>query len=150
MTDAVAHRGPDARGTWVHGPVGLGHRRLSIIDLSPDANQPMVAASGAVITFNGEIYNFLELRAELEAAGHCFRSHTDTEVILAAYDEWGLDCIERFAGMFAFALWDEARRRLLLVRDRLGKKPVYYSEHGGLLRFASDLKSIVSDDDFPR
>jgi len=153
MAACLAHRGPDDAGVWesADGRVALAHRRLAIVDLSPLGHNPMPWDNGRLqITFNGEIYNFLELRAELEAAGHRFRSRTDTEVILAAYDQWGLDCIERFAGMFAFALWDEPRRRLWLVRDRLGKKPVYYSEHGGLLRFASELKSIVSDDAFPR
>ncbi len=153
MAACLAHRGPDDAGAWesADGRVALAHRRLAIVDLSPLGHNPMPWDNGRLqITFNGEIYNFLELRAELEAAGHRFRSHTDTEVILAAYDEWGLDCVERFVGMFAFALWDEPRRRLWLVRDRLGKKPVYYSEHGGLLRFASELKSIVADDAFPR
>ena len=102
------------------------------------------------ITFNGEIYNFLELRRELEAAGHRFRSHTDTEVILAAYAHWGLDCVDRLAGMFAFAIWDEPRRRLWVVRDRLGKKPLYYAESRGTLRFASELKAIVADPAVPR
>ncbi len=153
MAACLAHRGPDDAGAWesADGSVALAHRRLSIVDLSPLGHNPMAWDNGRLqITFNGEIYNFLELRAELEAAGHRFRSHTDTEVILAAYDQWGLDCVERFAGMFAFALWDEPRRRLWLVRDRLGKKPVYYSEHRGLLRFASELKSIVTDESFPR
>ncbi len=153
MAQCLAHRGPDDAGAWASadGTVALAHRRLSVVDLSPLGHNPMAWDNGRLqITFNGEIYNFLELRAELEAAGHRFRSHTDTEVILAAYDQWGLDCVERFAGMFAFALWDEPRRRLWLVRDRLGKKPVYYSQHGGLLRFASELKSITADDEFPR
>lgn len=153
MAKCLAHRGPDDAGAWesADGSVALAHRRLSIVDLSPLGHNPMAWDNGRLqITFNGEIYNFLELRAELEAAGHRFRSHTDTEVILAAYDQWGLDCVERFVGMFAFALWDEPRRRLWLVRDRLGKKPVYYSEYGGLLRFASELKSITTDDAFPR
>ncbi len=153
MADCLAHRGPDDAGAWASadGTVALAHRRLSIVDLSPLGHNPMAWDNGRLqITYNGEIYNFLELRAELEAAGHRFRSHTDTEVVLAAYDQWGLDCVERFAGMFAFALWDEPRRRLWLVRDRLGKKPVYYSEHGGLLRFASELKSIADDGTFPR
>ncbi len=153
MAACLAHRGPDDAGAWesADGRVALAHRRLSIVDLSPLGHNPMPWDNGRLhITFNGEIYNFLELRAELEAAGHRFRSQTDTEVVLAAYDQWGLDCVERFAGMFAFALWDEPRRRLWLVRDRLGKKPVYYSEHGGLLRFASELKSLVADAAFPR
>ncbi len=153
MAECLAHRGPDDAGAWesADGRVALAHRRLAIVDLSPLGHNPMPWDNGRLqITFNGEIYNFLELRAELEAAGHRFRSHTDTEVVLAAYDQWGLDCLGRFAGMFAFAIWDEPRRRLWLVRDRLGKKPVYYSEYGGLLRFASELKSLVADEAFPR
>jgi asparagine synthase (glutamine-hydrolysing) len=119
---------------------------LSIVDLSPLGHNPMLWDGGRLaITYNGEIYNFLELRRELEQHGHQFRSRTDTEVVLAAYDQWGVDCVHRFAGMFAFALWDAARRRLWLVRDRLGKKPLYYSEHHGVLRFASELKALIVD-----
>ena len=122
------HRWPTAvltiAGAWESdaGNVALAHRRLSIIDLSPLGRNPMAGEDGRLwITFNGEIYNFLELRRELEAAGHRFRSHTDTEVILAAYGHWGLDCVDRLVGMFAFAIWDEPRRRLWVVRDRLGR-----------------------------
>jgi asparagine synthase (glutamine-hydrolysing) len=153
MASTVAHRGPDDSGVWgsEDGTVALAHRRLSIIDLSPLGHNPMAADDGRLwITFNGEIYNFLELRQELEAAGHRFRSHTDTEVILAAYRRWGLDCVDRLAGMFAFAIWDEPRRRLWVVRDRLGKKPLYYAESHGTLRFASELKAIVVDPSVPR
>ncbi len=148
MASTLSHRGPDDCGVWESddGTVALSHRRLSIIDLSPLGHNPMSGDDGRLwITFNGEIYNFLELRQELEAAGRRFRSHTDTEVILAAYERWGLDCVDRFAGMFAFAIWDEPRRRLWVVRDRLGKKPLYYSESQGTLRFASELKAIVAD-----
>ena len=153
MASTLSHRGPDDSGAWGSddGTVGLAHRRLSIIDLSPLGHNPMAGNDGRLwITFNGEIYNFLELRRELEAAGHRFRSHTDTEVILAAYSRWGLDCINRLVGMFAFAIWDEPRRRLWVVRDRLGKKPLYYAESRGTLRFASELKAIVADPAVPR
>src|SRR4051812_23423326 len=140
MASALSHRGPDDAGVWASedGGVALAHCRLSIIDLSPLGRNPMSADDGRLwITFNGEIYNFLELREELEAAGHVFRSRTDTEVILAAYGRWGIDCLDRLAGMFAFAIWDEPRRRLWLARDRLGKKPLYYADVHGTLRFAS-------------
>jgi asparagine synthase (glutamine-hydrolysing) len=153
MCGTLTHRGPDDVGVWsrADGTAMLAHRRLSIIDLSPLGHNPMAWDGGRLwLTFNGEIYNFLELRRELESAGHRFRSQSDTEVILAAYDEWGLDCVQRFAGMFAFALWDEPRRRLWLVRDRLGKKPLYYAEANGSIRFASELKAIVADETFPR
>jgi asparagine synthase (glutamine-hydrolysing) len=149
----LAHRGPDDAGIWQSPDrsIVLGHRRLAIIDLSPLGRNPMSWDGGRLwITFNGEIYNFLELRQELEAAGHLFRSHSDTEVMLAAYDQWGLQCVERFVGMFAFAMWDARRRRLWLVRDRLGKKPLYYSDSHGTLRFASELKAIVAGDAVPR
>ena len=153
MTDTLRHRGPDDSGLWesAEDGVALGHRRLAIIDLSPLGRNPMAWDGGRLqITFNGEIYNFLELREELERAGHRFRSHTDTEVVLAAYDQWGLDAVRRFVGMFAFALWDSRRKRLWLVRDRLGKKPLYYAQAAGSLRFASELKAIAADDRFPR
>lgn len=153
MAGSLTHRGPDDAGVWesADGTVALAHRRLSIIDLSPLGRNPMAWDHGRLwITFNGEIYNFLELRQELESAGHRFRSHTDTEVILAAYDQWGIDCVDRLVGMFAFAIWDEPKRRLWLVRDRLGKKPLYYTEAGGTLRFASELKALVADPDVPR
>jgi asparagine synthase (glutamine-hydrolysing) len=148
MAATLTHRGPDDAGAWGNPevPIALAHCRLSIVDLSPLGRNPMAWDGGRLwITFNGEIYNFRELRQELEAAGCSFRSQTDTEVILAAYDRWGLACVERLVGMFAFALWDGPRRRLWLVRDRLGKKPLYYSEAGNVLRFASELKAIVAD-----
>ena len=153
MADCMSHRGPDDAGVWesADGSVALSHRRLSIVDLSPLGRNPMAWDNGRLwITFNGEIYNFLELRQELEAAGYRFRSHTDTEVMLAAYDRWGIDSVQRFAGMFAFAIWDEPKRRLWLVRDRVGKKPVYYTEAGGTLRFASELKALTTDPQLPR
>ena len=153
MASTLAHRGPDDAGVWESsdGLIALSHRRLSIVDLSPLGRNPMSWDGGRLqITFNGEIYNFLELRRELENAGHCFRSQTDTEVILAAYDQWGIESVARLHGMFAFGLWDARRRRLWLVRDRLGKKPLYYAQYAGSLRFASELKGLVADGRFPR
>src|SRR5688572_12577037 len=142
MTRRIAHRGPDDEGTWVAGPVGLGNRRLAIIDLSAAGHQPMSTEGGIVLTFNGEVYNFRELRRELETAGHAFRSHTDTEVVLRAYDEWGPACLERFNGMFALAIWDGRRRELFLARDRYGIKPLYYGEAGSDFLFGSEIKSL--------
>src|SRR5678816_1993149 len=152
MAATMRHRGPDDGGEWVSADntVALSHRRLSIIDLSPLGRNPMSWDGGRLmITFNGEVYNFQELRQELEGKGHRFRSHTDTEVILAAYDEWGLDAVQRLAGMFAFALWDGPRRRLWLVRDRIGKKPLYYADRPGSLTFASELKALLADPGLP-
>lgn len=148
MSDAIRHRGPDDHGLWrsPSGTVALAHRRLAIVDLSALGRNPMLWDDGRLaITFNGEIYNFRELRAELERAGARFRSQTDTEVILAAYDRWGLSALDRLAGMFAFALWDERHRRLVVARDRFGKKPLYYGVHDGVLRFGSELKALVAD-----
>jgi asparagine synthase (glutamine-hydrolysing) len=143
MCDAIRHRGPDAEGVFVSGPVGLGHRRLSIIDLSTGA-QPMASADGAIwLTYNGEIYNFRDLRSELEAKGHRFRTTSDTEVIIAAYEAFGEAFLDRLRGMFAFALWDARRNELLLVRDRLGIKPLYYTVQDGVLIFASEIKAIL-------
>jgi asparagine synthase (glutamine-hydrolysing) len=153
MTSTLCHRGPDDGGVWQPGVggVALGHRRLSIVDLSPLGRNPMPSSDGRYwITFNGEIYNFRNLRAELDRAGYTFRSQTDTEVILAAYDRWGIDCLQRFVGMFAFALWDINRGELLLARDRLGKKPLYYAEYNGRFAVGSELKAIVADSSFPR
>ncbi len=153
MSEALAHRGPDDAGLWESpdGLLALAHRRLSIIDLSPLGRNPMSWDDGRLwITFNGEIYNYLVLRQELEREGRRFRSQTDTEVVLAAYDQWGTDCVQRFAGMFAFGLWDAARRRLWLVRDRLGKKPLYYAHDDGTLLFASELKAFLADPLFRR
>jgi asparagine synthase (glutamine-hydrolysing) len=151
MTNAIAHRGPDGEGHWIDGPVGIGHRRLAIIDLSPAGHQPMISSDHRyVISYNGEIYNFRELRAELEAAGYWFGSKTDTEVILAAFAHWGNDALLRFNGMFAFALWDRKERRLLLARDRYGVKPLYVSVQGNRLMFASEQKAILAHPQFER
>jgi asparagine synthase (glutamine-hydrolysing) len=151
MTDAVAHRGPDAAGYHLAPGIGLGHRRLSIIDLST-GDQPLANENGTVWTvFNGEIYNFAEVRADLVALGHRFRTGSDTEVIVHGYEQWGEQCVDRFRGMFAFAVWDATARRLLLARDRLGVKPLYYAEIPGRgLVFGSELKSLLEDPDVPR
>lgn len=151
--DTLSHRGPDDAGVWwsSDGRVGLAHRRLSIVDLSPAGHQPMQSASGAqVIVFNGEIYNFQDLRRELEGKGHVFRTASDTEVILAAYREWGSDCPVHFNGAFAFALFDAAKQLLFMARDRAGEKPLFYSLAKGTLRFASELKALMADPLFPR
>ncbi len=144
MTDVIAHRGPDGEGHYTDGPVGLGHRRLAIIDLSPSGHQPMSNVAGdCIITYNGELYNFQKLRVELEARGHQFHSKTDTEVVLRAYEEWGEKCVEHFNGMFAFAIYDRARRRLFLTRDRYGVKPLYYYFKNNVFIFASEIKAIL-------
>jgi asparagine synthase (glutamine-hydrolysing) len=146
MAARLAHRGPDSAGAWSDDAAGvaLGHRRLAIVDLSPEGQQPMVSASGRWVTaYNGEIYNFVELRRELEAIGAVFRGHSDTEVMLAALDRWGLDAtLQRLVGMYAIALWDRERRELHLVRDRLGKKPLYLAFCRGALLFGSELKAF--------
>lgn len=144
MTTALAHRGPDGAGAWSAGHVGLGHRRLSIIDLSTAAAQPMVLHSGRfVLTYNGEIYNFKELRTELERLDHIFTSRSDTEVVLRALAQWGIKAIERFNGMFALALWDAERGELYLARDRYGIKPLYSARIGNVLLFGSEVKAIL-------
>lgn len=151
MTDIISHRGPDGEGQWVEECIGLGHRRLAIIDLSPAGHQPMVSADHRfVISFNGEIYNFMELRAELEAKGYWFRSKTDTEVLLYAYAEWGVKALERLNGMFAFALWDRKEKTLLLARDRFGVKPLYYARQGAMLAFGSEQKAITAHKEFQK
>jgi asparagine synthase (glutamine-hydrolysing) len=151
MTDAIAHRGPDGEGQWIEGPVGLGHRRLAIIDLSPAGHQPMLASNYRyVLSYNGEIYNFRELRTELEALGYWFRSQTDTEVVLNAFAAWGTDALMRFNGMFAFALWDRQEQRLLLARDRYGIKPLYYSLTSDHLLFGSEQKAMLAHPGAPR
>ena len=144
MNDHIAHRGPDAEGIWLHDFCVLGHRRLSIIDTSAAGNQPFHSENRSLtVVFNGEIYNYLELRKELEST-HTFTTQTDTEVILAAYAKWGIDCVEHFFGMFAFALWDEKQSQLLIARDRLGVKPLYYSETEQGFVFASEIRAILS------
>jgi asparagine synthase (glutamine-hydrolysing) len=151
MTDAVRHRGPDAAGYHVAPGIGLGHRRLSIIDLST-GDQPLGNENGTVWTiFNGEIYNFAEVRRELTAHGHQFRTGSDTEVIVHGYEQWGERCVEKFRGMFAFAVWDQVARRLLLARDRVGVKPLYYADLPGRgIVFGSELKSLLEDPEVPR
>ena len=152
MTQTLAHRGPDDSGTWIEATAGvaLGHRRLAIIDLSAHGHQPMRSACGRfTIAFNGEIYNFKQLRAELEPRGHQFRGHSDTEVMLAALVEWGVtEATRRFNGMFAFALWDAQERVLSLARDRVGEKPLYYAYYNGLLAFGSELKALYAHPQF--
>jgi asparagine synthase (glutamine-hydrolysing) len=146
MSAVLAHRGPDDAGIYREGSVGLVHRRLSIIDLSPAGHQPMANEDGTVwIVFNGEIYNFLDLRPALGRRGHVFRSRTDTEVILHLYEEHGVDCLRHLRGMFALAIWDAPRRQLFLARDRLGKKPLCYHWDGEAFRFASEAKAILQD-----
>jgi asparagine synthase (glutamine-hydrolysing) len=155
MRDTMVHRGPDGAGNWISPDhrVGIGHRRLSIIDLSHCASQPMTNEDGTLwVVFNGEIYNHAEIRAELEQrGGHLWTTHhSDTEVILHAFEEWGIDCIHRFRGMFAIALWDTKRRELWLIRDRIGIKPLYYSVHHGRITFASEIKALLQDPDQKR
>jgi asparagine synthase (glutamine-hydrolysing) len=151
MTRAVSHRGPDDEACHVGRHVSLGHRRLSIIDLSPDGRQPLCNEDGTVwLVFNGEIYNFDELRRTLEAAGHVFRSHSDSEVIVHAYEEYGRGCLDRLRGMFAFAIWDENSETLFIARDRVGIKPLYYATCGKGLIFASEIKAILCAEELPR
>ena len=143
MTEAIAHRGPDGEGHWIEGNVGLGHRRLSIIDLSIAGYQPIVSADHRYwLSYNGEVYNFRELRKELKAKGYWFRSKTDTEVVLNALVEWGTKALIRFNGMFAFALWDRKEQSLLLARDRYGIKPLYVSHQKNIFAFVSEQKAI--------
>ena len=145
MADAIAHRGPDGEGYYVDGALALGHRRLAIIDLTPAAHQPMATEDGRyLIAYNGEVYNFQELRVELEALGQRFHSRTDSEVVLKAMALWGESALRRFNGMFAFALWDQHKRELLLARDRYGVKPFYYSQVGATFLFGSEIKAILA------
>jgi asparagine synthase (glutamine-hydrolysing) len=150
MIAQLRHRGPDEFGTYVDRIAGLAHARLSIIDLAT-GQQPLANEDADVwIVFNGEIFNYVELRAELVALGHRFRTASDTEVIVHAFEAWGDRCVERFNGQFAFAVWDATRRRLFLARDRLGVRPLYYAVAGDRLLFASEVKAIYADPDVPR
>lgn len=151
MTDAIAHRGPDGEGHWIDGGVGIGHRRLSIIDLSTGGHQPMASVDQRyILSYNGELYNHRELRATLQALGYRFRSQSDTEVVLYALSHWGVDALLRFNGMFALALWDRRERSLLLARDRYGVKPLYYAHQGNTFAFGSEQKAITAIPTFAR
>ena len=151
MTHAIAHRGPDGEGIWCDGPVGLGHRRLAIVDLSTAAQQPMTSADGnLILVYNGEIYNYRELRKELEKLGNTFRSRSDSEVVLYAIREWGIRALSRFNGMFSFALWNRQERTMLLARDRYGIKPLYYALQSDSFSFASEQKALLAIPGFPR
>jgi asparagine synthase (glutamine-hydrolysing) len=151
MIEAIRHRGPDDEGVRVDGPVGLGHKRLSVIDLDHRSAQPMVSADGRhALVFNGEIYNYREIAGELEACGHSFRTSSDTEVLLLGYREWGHAVLDRLRGMFAFAIWDADRRELFAARDRFGKKPLFYHRDGQRMVFASEIKAILRVPGVPR
>ena len=144
MTDAIAHRGPDGSGVWTAPGIGLGHRRLSIIDLGGGAQPMLTEDENLAVSFNGEIYNFLELRKELEASGYAFRTNSDTEVILHGWRQWGVGMVERLHGMFVFALYDVRSRQLLLARDRLGVKPLFHAAIAdGSVIFGSELKALL-------
>lgn len=151
MTDSIAHRGPDGEGSFIDGSLGLGHRRLAIIDLSPAGHQPMATENNRfVISYNGEVYNFAELRVELEALGHRFHSRTDSEVVLKSFAQWGRDSFEKFNGMFSFAVWDRVEKKLTLARDRYGIKPLYYWRGPHALVFGSEIKAIMAYPGFTR
>src|SRR3989441_4646809 len=146
MRDIITHRGPDDAGLHRDLHAVLAHRRLSIVDLT-SGHQPLANENGTIwIVFNGEIYNHAEIRHDLEARGHRYKTRSDTETIVHAYEEWGDECIHRFRGMFAFALWDAPKQRLLLVRDRLGIKPLYWTRVGDLLLFGSEIKALLASD----
>ena len=151
MTDAIKHRGPDGEGHWIEDNVAIGHRRLSIIDLSAAGHQPMISSDHRyILSYNGEIYNFRELRIELEAKGYWFRSKTDSEVVLHAYSEWGKDALLKFNGMFALAIWDRKEKVLFLARDRYGIKPLYWAKQGKTLAFGSEQKAILAQPGFEK
>lgn len=153
MTEMLIHRGPDDSGLWISPDrkIGLGHRRLSIIDLSEAGREPMSDENGKFyIVYNGEIYNYMEIRKELIGKGYRFKSETDTEVILNAYKAWGTNCLARLNGMFAFGIYDAEKKKIFIARDRIGKKPLYWSQYKGKFAFASELKSILSDTEFPK
>lgn len=148
MRDSIKHRGPDGDGIWSNSYIGLAHRRLAIIDLSPLANQPMQTDDGNfVITYNGEVFNFMNLRIELESLGYKFNSKSDTEVILKSFQHWGKDCILKFNGMFSFAIWNNKKNELFIARDRYGIKPLYYYYKNGIFIFASEIKAILEHND---
>lgn len=151
MTDAIAHRGPDGEGHWIEGNVGIGHRRLAIIDLSPAGKQPMITTDNRyVLSYNGEIYNYLKIRSELEGLGCRFHSQTDSEVVLNALSYWGKDALIKFNGMFGLAFWDRKEQTLLLARDRYGIKPLYYARQGQSFSFGSEQKAITAQPTFKR
>ena len=144
MTTTLSHRGPDGEGFYCNNNIGLGHRRLSIIDLST-GDQPMFNEDKSIaIVFNGEIYNYVELRDELKQYGCRFLTNSDTEVIIRAYEKWGTDCQNKFNGMWAFALWDENKKQLFISRDRIGEKPLFYSTYDNTFLFGSEIKSILA------
>jgi asparagine synthase (glutamine-hydrolysing) len=150
MSAVMRHRGPDGTGKYLSPGIGLGHLRLSIIDVE-GGSQPIDNEDGTLqVVFNGEIYNFVELRQELEAAGHRFKTRSDTEVIVHAYEQWGRACVKRFNGMYAFALWDTKTRELFIARDHLGIKPLYYVDLGSRILFASEIKALLQDPQCPR
>jgi len=145
MNHTLIHRGPDGEGYFIESNMGLGHRRLSIIDLE-SGKQPMGNEDGSIqVVFNGEIYNFLELKKDLEAKGYRFRTRSDTETIIYGYEEWGEDFVQKLRGMFAIVLWDSRNQKLLLIRDRVGKKPLYYYLGKDRILFASELKALISE-----
>ena len=151
MNNQIAHRGPDDAGYFLHENIGLAHRRLSIIDTSQRGHQPLFNEDGTVgVVFNGEIYNYQELTKELQKAGHRFASHTDTEAIVHAYEEWGTECIGRLDGMFSLALIDLRQHRLILAKDRFGKKPLYYTLQNGVFLFGSELKAFFPHPSFEK
>src|SRR3989344_7821498 len=151
MCSVIAHRGPDGEGFYFDNKISLGHRRLSIIDLSERGKQPMCNEDGTIwITFNGEIYNFQELRKELEKKGHKFKSNTDTEIIIHSYEEYGIDCLQKFNGMFAFCIYDKNKDLMFVVRDFFGIKPVYYYFKDNKFIFASEIKAIIEDKSIKR
>lgn len=151
MSDAIEHRGPDGEGQWREDNVGIAHRRLAIIDLSPAGHQPMISADFRyIIAYNGEVYNFMELRTELESKGYWFRSQTDTEVVMYAYAEWGAEAFKRFNGMFAVSIWDRQEKQLILGRDRYGIKPLYYSHQGNSFYFGSEQKAMSAHPEFSK
>ena len=146
MVKKIHHRGPDAYGVKAFSGFSIGNARLSIIDLSAKGNQPMSSRDGKLwIVYNGEIYNFAEIKKELLNKGYQFKSHTDTEVVLKSYQEYGPNCLKKFNGMFAFALWDEREKALYLARDRLGIRPLFYTQHGGRFYFGSEIKALFAE-----